>query len=244
MIFKEYFNTVAETLDLKFKALKNVTDNPQDKGELCEIFIKQFLNDCIGDSFKIFRGGKIVDYKNIRSKQIDIILTGKRSIKIFSDKGLYPTETVYGCFSITATLKKQKILDCYDEFLSIPKDNHTFHTEAYLGPYFAQQYLKKWRWLIPYKCVFAFQGDLDYEWINDLIDLANDELRPTNVLPDLVIVNKVGYFHKYFDAKKKVKFNYVKFKDENQNYGIPFSIMLYELDIPAMLTPLPVILTP
>src|SRR5689334_13104197 len=111
MFFKDYFISIAEIINSQFRGYEAITKNPADKGELCEIFIKNFLQESLGDSFKIFRGGRIVNCLDAESKQIDIILTGKRSIKLFGDKGIFPTETVQGCFSITATLTKEKLLN-------------------------------------------------------------------------------------------------------------------------------------
>jgi hypothetical protein len=95
MFFKERLISIAEIIDAKFKGYANIAENaPADKGELCELFIKQVLLDALGDSFKIFRGGKIVNCLGVELKQIDILLTGKLNIKLFEDKGIYPTETV------------------------------------------------------------------------------------------------------------------------------------------------------
>jgi hypothetical protein len=69
---------------------------------------------------------KLVNCKGEASKQLDIVLCSKRTIKIFSDKGIYPTETVKGIFSITATLDISKLNKCLEEFNSIPKTGYRF----------------------------------------------------------------------------------------------------------------------
>jgi hypothetical protein len=76
---------------------------------LCEIFVKEFLTNALEDNYRTVRGGQIVNSNDDHSKQIDIILCSKRTSKIFSDKGIYPTETVKGVFSITSTLDLPKL---------------------------------------------------------------------------------------------------------------------------------------
>jgi len=79
MFFKDYFNSVAECMNFKYKGHQRKNQNPVDKGELCEIFIKEFLEDTFSDHFKIFRGGKIISSDNGESKQLDIVLCSKNS---------------------------------------------------------------------------------------------------------------------------------------------------------------------
>ncbi len=54
MFFNNYFNSVAEIIQAKFNGSSYNDQNPADKGELCEIFIKEFLIDSIGDNFISF----------------------------------------------------------------------------------------------------------------------------------------------------------------------------------------------
>lgn len=229
MFFKNHFISVADIIDAKFRGYEKTTSNPADKGELCEIFFKEFLIDSLGDSFKIYRGGKIVNSNSDESKQLDIVLAGKRTIKIFGDKGIYPTETVYGCISVTATLSKNKLIDCCEEFKSIPKNHFSFTSDGYLHPEYIQQSIEAWQILMPYKFVFAYKGEIKEEWINTMKELAKDSSIPHNVIPDLVIVNKVGMIEKHLTQDKKTEFNFVPF-NEYPNYGIPFAKMLYHLN--------------
>jgi hypothetical protein len=230
MFFKNHFISIADIIDAKFKGYQYTAKNPADKGELCEIFIKEFLSDSLGDSFKIFRGGRVVNNFGDESKQIDIVLTGKKSIKLFGDKGIYPTETVYGCISVTATLSKQKIIDCCNEFKSIPKTGYAFLSPGFLSESYKQQSLAVWKTLAPYKCVFAFQGDLNEGWIEDMLAISKDAEIPHNILPDLVIVNKIGFIEKILTKDKKTEFGFILFSDAYKNYGVPFGKLLYNLN--------------
>jgi hypothetical protein len=230
MFFKDRLISIAE-IDARFKGYASIADDaPADKGELCELFIKQVLIDALGDSFKIFRGGRIVNFLGNESKQIDIILTGKKTIKLFEDKGIYPTETVYGCISVTATLTKQKLIDCCNEFKSIPKFGYSFISQRHPSETFAKQSLEIWKTLLPYKCIFAYKGELQEKWIDEMEKIAADCEIPFNAIPDLVIVNKVGLIEKILTKEKKLEFSFFKFSDSYKNYGIPFGKLLYHLN--------------
>ncbi|HRI20113.1 MAG TPA: hypothetical protein PLA68_04145 [Panacibacter sp.] len=229
MFFKNYFISIAHIIDSQFRGYEATTKNPADKGELCELFIKQFLFDAVGDSFKIFRGGSVVNSLGVESKQIDIILTGKKTIKLFGDKGIFPTETVHGCLSITATLTKDKLIDCCNEFKSIPKKGYDFLSPAFAQKKFFEESVQVWKTLLPYKCVFAYKGEIKHEWINDMLELYKEDELYYNALPNLIIVNKVGMIEKAITSNNKKELSFISFKDY-ENIGIPFSKLLYHLN--------------
>jgi hypothetical protein len=234
MFFKDYFISVANTLQSKHDGYTRKGQNNADLGELRETFLKDFLQDSLGDSFKIFRGGKIVDIKNNESKQIDIVLCGKNTIKIFSDKGIYPTETVFGVFCITSNLTKKKLVEDINVLQSIPKKFFSINIESFAGSNYAHAFEKYiWDYIFPYKCVFAFSGNLKEEWIKDLNDITNSNPEKFPLMPDLIVVNKVGMIQKKFitdDNKnlKRVQYTYTNF-NKIQNTGICFSSILYNL---------------
>lgn len=229
MFYKDYFTSIADIINSQFRGYEAITKNPADKGELCEIFIKNFLIDSLGDSFKIFRGGKVINSLGVESKQIDIILTGKRSIKLFGDKGIFPTETVQGCFSITATLTKEKLINCCNEFKSIPKQDYGFLNPHFASTKFFEESLQVWKKLLPYKCVFAYKGELKEEWIDEIHKLYEEDNLFYNAIPDLIIVNNVGFIEKIISSENGNGFSFVSFKDY-ENVGIPFGKMLYHLN--------------
>ncbi|MBK7885311.1 MAG: hypothetical protein IPJ81_17155 [Chitinophagaceae bacterium] len=230
MFFKSHFISIADIIDSKFRSYQQIVKNPADKGELCEIFMKEFLLDALDDSFKIFRGGRIVNSTGNESKQMDIVLVGKRTIKLFGDKGIYPTESVFGCISITSTLTKQKLYDCCSEFKSIPKKDFHLHNYGCFSEKFVFQSINIWRTLLPYKVIFAYQGALEKTWIKDIYDFGRDEEIPYNVLPDLIIVNKLGFIEK-IRAKDGVSAELQFFPfSKYPNYGLPFGKMLFNLN--------------
>lgn len=229
MFYKDYFISIANIIDSQFRGYEATTKNPADKGELCEIFVKNFLTYSLEDSFKIFRGGHIINSIGDESKQIDIVLTGKKSLKLFGDKGVFPTETVQGCFSITATLTKEKLLNCVEEFKSIPKKGYEFLSAKFGSNDFFKQSEDVWKRLLPYKCVFAYKGEIKEDWIDDFIKKSEKADLFYNDLPDLIIVNKVGMIEKII-TKEKTVFSFGLFKDYQDNIGIPFGKMLYHLN--------------
>lgn len=127
--------------------------------------MKDLLNDLFSDSFKIYRGGKIVDINNSESKQLDIVLTAKNTIKLYGDKGIYPIESVFVVFSITANLTYEKLHDCLEEFKSIPKNNPQIE---FYGGLNESATLNKWKERFPYKCIFGFTGDINQNWEDEL----------------------------------------------------------------------------
>ena len=228
MFFKDYFISVADIIAAKYQSFRTATNNPSDKGELCEIFMKDFLLESVGDSFKVYRGGKVINSYGIKSRQLDIVICSKKSLKIFGDKGIYATETVFGCISVTSTLTKKKLIQCCKEFASIPKQGH-FTAEKFLSKEFQENSLKVWKFLAPYKCVFAYKGALKPGWIDEIISLSKTYDIPTQFLPDLIIVNKIGYAQKKPDENGKVQYVFILFSQE-PNYGLPYGKLLYHLN--------------
>lgn len=233
MFFKDYFISVADCLQAKFEGYSRTNQNPADKGELCESFMKDFLQETLPDSFRIIRGGKIVNIENKESRQLDIILCAKNTIKIFSDKGVYPIEAVYGVFSITAKLDFLKVMQCVKEFRSIPTDNPKFN---FANPSIDKsKTLKTWKERFPYKCIWAYQGNMAFNWENELNLMAKNNPSIRNYLPDTIIINKKGMITKvregdlFTDGGSADKdFHYTDFAIY-RNYGACFARMLVDL---------------
>ena len=234
MFFKEYFKSIADIIEAKYKGHITLNQNNADKGELCEIFVKDFLFETLDDSFKIARGGKVIDHCGNSSKQIDIVVLAKKSLKLFYDKGIYPTETVYGVVSVTSNLDKAKVLDCCEEFISIPKQNYKFFVERFVDEKYAKETEGIWKTLVPYKVIFAYSGNIRKEWIDEIMEINKTSFNPLNTTPDLIIVNKKGFIEKtiFQDADEQLNFSlkFVPFNDNYKNYGVPFSKMLFHLN--------------
>lgn len=233
MFYKSTFISIADILEAKLKAYERDGMNAADKGELCEDFIKDFLVDCLGDLYKIFRGGKIVNVKNECSNQIDVIICRKRTLKLFSDKGIYPVETVMGAISITATLTLPKLIDCCKGLMTIPKRNYRFNMHQYLPDSFKKETLRIYELATPFTCVFAYKGNISEEWINSLYDLAkNADTSFQSLLPSVIVVNKKGMiikkYEKVAEEKFQASFHYVDLSS-NDNFGDCYGRIVNEL---------------
>lgn len=240
MFFREYFISIADCLEAQFTGIQRKGQNTTDKGELCEMFIKNLLSDLFNDHFKIFRGGKIVNIDNDESKQIDIILTAKNAIKIFSDKGIYPIESVYGVFSITSTLDHSKLFDkngIIEEFKSIPKNNPQFEYNNFIDgiPGLEEKMLGFWNESIPFKCIFGFTGDINDKWENELNQIVAEDRSVKSGLPDLIIVNRKGMIVKLNGPTQSSNgniidkdFHFTRFVNY-KNYGAPMIMIAQTL---------------
>lgn len=233
MFFKDYFNSIADIINSRYIGHITLNQNNADRGELCELFIKDYLLETIGDSFKIARGGKIIDCTGNQSKQLDIILTAKKSLGLFYDKGIYPTESVYAVVSVTSSLDKEKLMQCCKEFISIPKSNYAFLAKGFLDSKYSRESEDVWKKFIPYKCVFAYSGDIREEWIEGILDLNSVSINPLNTCPDLIIVNKKGFIEKRVlkkdNGEPEFELRFISF-DNFKYYGFPFCKMLYDMN--------------
>lgn len=238
MFFKDYLNSVANCLDAKLQGYKQ-QDHSGDVGELCEYFIKDFLLESFSGNLRVFRGGRVIDSGGNKSEQIDIVLCSQNSIKIFSDKGLYPIETVFGVINVKKELNYTNLFslnskDCgvIKNLKSIPKENIKLHPGI----------LKKdkvdinFKIRFPCKIVFAYSGNIIDKWEKELNDLVSKDSTLLEYLPDLIIVNKMGMIKKmhngtavYTTGEEEQKFfHFTSFK-ESELYQIPYVHILNEL---------------
>ncbi len=231
MFFKNLLNGVAETLDIKYKSSLRDGINSADIGELCEVFIKEFLTNCLDDQYKIFRGGNIVNTTGDRSPQLDVVLTNKNALKIFDDKGIYPIETVIGVFSITSNLTLTKLKKSIAEVGKIPKFNYYFQMEKFYGEKFINETHKLWEHIIPFSCIFGFKGSIKESWLTNI----NEEVSKTkdkSLWPSLIVVNKKGMFEKFVKGSNNGEleywYEYVPI-NEKEKYGYYISKILFHL---------------
>jgi hypothetical protein len=81
---------------------------------------------------------------------------------------VYPTETVKGVFSITATLDTSKLAHCMAAFNSIPKTGYHFIAQEIFTEKFKIETKKIYENLTPFTCIFAFKGNIQESWIEYL----------------------------------------------------------------------------
>jgi len=231
MFFKNYLNGLCDQLDIKFKSHLRPGMNSADTGELCELFIKDFLTNYLDNHYKAFRGGNVVNILGEQSPQLDIVLTSKNTLKIFDDKGLYPIETLMGVFSITSNLTLSKLKQDLSVLTKIPKRGFCFHMEDFFGEKFRKETHKVWENTIPFSCIFGFTGDLTEKWIdelnNNLATAVNKSLCPT-----IIMVNKKGMFEKFIRKNHNDEIiHYYEFVplESPDIQGYAFSKILFDL---------------
>lgn len=237
MFFKDYLNSIANLLQVKLQGFKQ-QEHSGDIGELCEFFIQDFLQDSFAGNLRVFRGGQIINLDNKKSEQIDIVLCSQDSIKIFSNKGLYPIETVFGVVNIKKKLThsnlfstKKRGCGAIKNFQSIPKDNINIQALPKIHPIALANFKKRF----PCKVIFAYEGKILPAWETELNKLAETE-GALDYLPDIIVVNKQGMIMKCPDGKVVLTtgktlakhFHLTKFKEE-KGYHAPFIFILNEL---------------
>src|SRR5258706_4564339 len=171
MFFKDKLRSICDCLDSNFRAMRRPGQNSADIGELAELFVKEFLRDCLSDLFRVFRGGKIVNSQGEESPQIDIVVTTKSTPQIFTDKGIYPIETVVGSIAITSTLTMAKLLADSENFAKLPTVGSAFHIRSdgdEDDPLKDVHKMFEWYDNIPFKCVIGFDGEISQAWADHL----------------------------------------------------------------------------
>lgn len=231
--YRNYFISISDILESKLKAHERDNFNPQDKGELCEVFMKDFLFDAMGDLFKIHRGGNIINSTGEISKQIDIILCRKRSLKLFADKGIYPIESVMGAISITSTLTLDKFINDAKGLLSIPKKNYRFNIHKHLPETFRLQTHLIYQMALPFTCIFAYRGEINENWIAILeANFKNATSVEWSLLPSIIAVNKKGLilrtYRKGPDEQTVIKYQYMDISHQDL-HGETFGRIVNEL---------------
>lgn len=201
MIFSDKFSEIAEILDVRSRSYRNLKPNNADMGELFEIFIKEALSEIVSGSLRVNRGGRVVDSEGNQSKQIDIVVTQGNSLSIYADKGIYPVESVCGAFCITSTLTREKLKTDIEALASIPVDNPRFMPLTSDVANNMNDWTSMWRKRCPYRCIFAFNGEIREDWKSVL----NDEIESRRIakerMPNLVAVNKTALFQRIETAK-------------------------------------------
>ena len=202
-------------------------------------FIKDFLRDSFAGNLRVFRGGQVINANNKKSEQIDIVLCSQNSIKIFSEKGFYPIETVFGVVNIKKELTRTNLFsnkkkDCgaIKNLKSIPKDNIRLNP-GLLNQRVVNENFKK---RFPCKIIFAYEGKILPTWEDELNKIVKEEPGEIDYLPDIIVVNKQGMIKKSSDGKVVLSngktlekhFHFSEF-EKNEMYHMPFLHILSEL---------------
>jgi len=233
MHFKDYCDSIADKLEAQWKGHSYDDQNPADKGELCEVFVKDFVEDALGDTYRTFRGGKVITSGGGISKQLDVVVCSRQAIKFFSNKGKYPSEIVKGVFSVTSTLELPKLDNCLAEFASIPKTGYHFHFPAHVYPQsFIEDTQRIFENVTPVCVVFAYRGSINASWIDHLSQWIRTNRPPIALTPAFIVVNKKGMIFrdikKIGENKLSFSYRYIDFA-VTAHPGEAFSRILFEL---------------
>jgi len=94
--------------------------------------------------------------------------------------------------------------------------------------------MQRWNQFVPFKCVWAYSGNIQGKWILELNKLVQEDKNDRHLLPDLIVVNKVGMLlknHDFFDNPFTEGVFYYVFQSfkEIPNPGACFAQMLHSL---------------
>lgn len=233
MFFKSYLNGIAEILDGKLRCIEKLIHR-SDIGFLSEVFVRDFLRESFNGIYKIYLGDQIINSEGVRSKQIDIVLCSHNSLNLFTDKGIYPIESVYGVFSIKKELNHTNLFeDCIPNLLSIPTDVLKIHP----GILNHSKIENEWRNRHPLKFVFAYKGKIQPEWTEELNEKVRENKDNLYALPWLIAVNKESLIIKNLRGRAEFTdgtsidtyFYHDNFNNINPNNAKPFIYILNEL---------------
>jgi hypothetical protein len=208
VLYAKYLRAECEKLDIDYRAIGHPHLNGADLGEHCERLFADLLERYLAGVYDIFRGGVVVGLKGLPSRQVDIVLTAKNALRVFGDKGLYPIESVFGVVSVTSTMTARKFESSIEEFPRLPRgalglQPFKFGLDGQKAAAYCAELLSTRATTIPYKCIFAFDGDLKTDWATELQDRVASNHTAEAELPDLVVVNKKGMILKVPEGKTK-----------------------------------------
>lgn len=129
-------------------------------------------------------------------------------------------------------MDKSKLQSCISEFQSIPNKDYSFSIPGYIPHDYVIETIQAWEVLFPFKCLFAYNGEINKEMIEEINKLNKENGGSINLLPDLIMVNKKGIIRKELIEFKNntpiFRYNFHNF-DEKTPIGTPFSYILFHL---------------
>lgn len=139
-------------------------------GRLRELFLNDLIHPLLNNRYST-GSGKITDYQGGLSKELDLCVYSTCLLPpfFFSSRektGVYPIESILGCFEIKSLLSAKEMRDAYDKFLFLEhelKYTPGFHDERHhpVAHYFSK----------PECSVFAYKIDRKDYKITSILDM-------------------------------------------------------------------------
>lgn len=182
-------------------------NHPGMKGRAREIYLEKIINPFIVSGYN-FGTGKIVDFLDNQSDQIDIIIYRKNILPPLlydegAEEGLFPLESVFYAIEVKTIANNNTIKDAYKKAKSLTKLKTPVNSEL--------------SWHIT--GFFAFNSDLKNEPEKELDRFRkNDNNFDTTPIIDFICIIDRGYW--YFDKKYEKWLYYPATKEHTEIIGL------------------------
>jgi hypothetical protein len=230
---QEYFQNISQQLDTQYRLAASVGTHKGDRGTSREAALLKVLQNHLPERLKAELGGQIIGSSGSISKQVDIIIRNDLAIRFDQlERSFVVAEGVAAVVSVKSHLDKDALLDCLDNFASIPQFDPRVISFPNLGLGSVERFSKHH----PNCFIFAFDG-LRARTLGEHMD-QYVETRPQtfmNRIPRLTFVNRqstVSFLRESGTTLKGVEAppdNFYVDDPTPEMYGWPFTFILHEL---------------
>lgn len=122
-MLKDILSSVSKKMQIDFEGISSKILHNGEKGTARENILEEYLKNYIPEKY-CFSKGTIVDYKDVQSKQVDIIIHDKFMTPCLIDMDntkVVPIESVYGVVEVKSTLTKEELRKCVLNIESVRK---------------------------------------------------------------------------------------------------------------------------
>ena len=129
------------------------------------------------------------------------------ALRLFTDKGIYPVETVWSVFCVTSNLTRAKFDADLKLLRTLPLHRYSFYYRAEpevkcvadgthtVARFDAGDYCHRRSRYGTVRCIFGFNGTINEQWADELNSMLTANAVQREHLPDIVVVNKVGMIY-------------------------------------------------
>lgn len=199
MKIRNWFDTLERVLEIEARQAGLLEHNVM-IGSAREFLVKRALKSVLPPIIHV-GSGKIIDYKNNVSKQIDIIIYDSRFpiFEMESNIGLYLIEGVISCIEIKSTLTKTELNKALDNSKSILDLEVGIMTKSAKKFYNILENSKQSTFeLMPSTYIFSYTSKISHSKLASLVDLwyeSNNRPASSNnlcaFLPRVIVAGKI-----------------------------------------------------